>query len=170
MVKNNEKIRLIAMTGLFTALVYVLTAFLHVPTIKGYVHIGDGAIFLAASVLPTPYAVFAGAVGAALSDGLSGYMIWVPATIIIKAATALLFTSKHKKIICQRNLISILPSLAICVGGYGFYSGLVIYHSLAAGFADAAANAVQTLTSAIVYVLVGLSLDRTGAAKRIKAR
>ena len=170
MTKTNDKIRLIALTGLFTALAYVLTAFLHIPTIKGYVHIGDGAIFLAASVLPTPYAVFAGAVGAALSDGFSGYMIWVPATVIIKAATALLFTSKHKKIICTRNLISILPALAICVGGYGLYSGLVIYHSLAAGFADAAANAVQTLTSAIVYVSVGLSLDKTGAAKRIKAR
>ena len=170
MKKTNEKIRLIALTGLFTALVYVLTAFLHVPTIKGYVHIGDAAIFLASSILPTPYAVFPGSGGGALSDGLSGYLIWVPATLIIKAATALLFTSDHQTIICPRNIISILPALIICVGGYGLYSGIVIYHSIAAGFADAAANAVQTLTSAIVYILAGLSLDRTGTARRIKAR
>ena len=32
--ENREKIRLIALTGILTALTYVLSAFLHVPTIK----------------------------------------------------------------------------------------------------------------------------------------
>ena len=166
--ENREKIRLIALTGILTALTYVLTAFLHVPTIKGYVHIGDAVIFLAGSVLPTPYAIFVGAVGGALSDALSGYLIWVPGTLIIKALTALFFTSKNKNIICAHNLIAIIPSLIVCVGGYGLYSGLVIYHSLGAGFADAAANTVQTLSSAIVYVVCGLSLERVKLFKRIK--
>lgn len=165
--ENRNKLKLITLTGIFTALTYVLTAFLHVPTIKGYVHIGDAVIFLAGSILPTPYAVFAGSVGSALSDALSGYLIWVPATLIIKAATALLFTSKNKNIICAHNLIALLPALVICVGGYGLYSGTVIYHSIAAGFADAAANAVQTISSAIVYVISGLSLSKVKVFKRV---
>ncbi|MCR5815275.1 MAG: TIGR04002 family protein [Ruminococcus sp.] len=168
MTRNDNKLRLITLTAVFAALIYVLTAFLHVPTIKGYVHIGDGVIFLAASILPTPYAAAAAAIGAGLSDALSGYFIWVPATIVIKALTTLAFTNKSEHIIGTRNLLALIPALILCVGGYGLYSGLVIYHSLAAGFADAAANTVQIVASSIVFVLAGTALDRTKAVKRVK--
>ena len=165
---TDNKLRLIALTAMFAALTYTLTAFLHVPTIKGYVHVGDGVIFLASAILPTPYAAAAGAIGAGLSDALSGYFIWVPATVLIKGLTTLAFTSKGEHIVNTRNLLALIPALILCVGGYGLYSGLVIYHSLAAGFADAAANAVQTIASGIVFVLSGTALDRSGAARKIK--
>lgn len=168
MKRNDSKLRLLTLTAVFAALTYVLTAFLHVPTIKGYVHIGDSVIFLAAAILPTPYAAAAGAIGAGLSDALSGYFIWVPATIVIKALTTLAFTNKGEHIVNPRNLIAIVPALILCVGGYGLYSGAVIYHNIGAGFADAAANAVQSITSGIVFVLIGAALDRSGAAKRVR--
>lgn len=167
---NDTKLRLLALTAMFAALTYTLTAFLHVPTIKGYVHLGDAVIFLAAAVLPTPYAAAAGAIGAGLSDALSGYFIWVPATVVIKALTTLAFTNKGEHIVSTRNLLAMIPALLLCVGGYGLYSGTVIYHSLAAGFADAAANAVQTAASGIVFVLLGTALDRSGAARRLGSR
>ena len=64
-VKNSTKhIQLICVTGLFAAMIYVLTAWLHIPTGAGYTHAGDGLIYLAASMLPTPYAMAAGAIGA----------------------------------------------------------------------------------------------------------
>ena len=164
--KHNDKgLRLLVLTAMFAALTYTFTAFLHVPTIKGYVHVGDAVIFLAAAILPTPYAAAAGAIGAGLSDALSGYFIWVPATVIIKALTAVFFTSRGEHIVSVRNILAIIPALILCVGGYGLYSGLVIYHSLAAGFADAAANAVQTTASAIVFVSIGTALDRTGVVR-----
>ena len=169
MKKDQTQIKLITLTALFAALTYVLTAFLHVPTIKGYVHIGDAVIFLAASLLPAPYSPAAGAIGAGLSDALSGYFIWVPATVVIKALTALSFTNKGEHIVSKRNLIALIPALVLCVGGYGLYSGAVIYKNLAAGFADAAANAVQTISSGIVYVLLGTALDKTRAVKKLKA-
>ena len=54
-VKNSTKhIQLICVTGLFAAMIYVLTAWLHIPTGAGYTHAGDGLIYLAASMLPTP--------------------------------------------------------------------------------------------------------------------
>lgn len=162
----NSKVRLLVLTALFAAIIYVLTAFLHVPTIKGYVHVGDGIIFLAASILPAPYAVFAAAVGGALSDALSGYWIWVPATLLIKGITALFFTSKKETVVCKHNYFALIPALILCVGGYGVYSGLVIYRNLIAGFADAFANAMQTVTSAVLYVILGLALDKIGFKKK----
>ncbi len=167
--KQDNKLRLITLTAVFAALIYVLTAFIQVPTIKGYVHIGDSAVFLAASILPTPYAAAAAAIGAGLSDALSGYFIWVPATIIIKALTTVAFSGKSTGIVSKRNLFALIPALILCVGGYGLYSGLVIYNSIAAGFADAAANTVQIAASSIVFILVGTALDRSGAAKHIRA-
>ena len=75
------KLKRIVLTGLFSALIFVFTAYIHVPTGAGYTHAGDGLIYLAACILPTPYAVAAGVVGGALADGLSGYPIWIPATV-----------------------------------------------------------------------------------------
>ncbi|MBR1750045.1 MAG: TIGR04002 family protein [Ruminococcus sp.] len=167
MKKTDRKLILLAYTGLFAALTYVLTSIVRVPTIKGYVHIGDAAVFLAGSLLPAPYAAAAGAIGASLSDALSGYFIWVPATFVIKALTALSFSSKKGSIINKRNLLALAPALVLCVVGYGLYSGIVIYGDLGAGFADAAANAVQSVTSGIIYVLLGEALDKSGAAKRL---
>lgn len=112
------------MTGLFAAMIYVLTAWLHIPTGAGYTHAGDGLIYLAASMLPTPYAMAAGAIGAGLADGLSGFVVWLPGTIVIKAITALCFSRKTEKIICVRNLLGIIPALVICVVCYSFMRNL----------------------------------------------
>ena len=39
----------LTLTGIFTALIFVFTAFVHIPSFTGYVHIGDSFLFL---VLP----------------------------------------------------------------------------------------------------------------------
>ncbi len=165
--KISVNTRLITLSAVFAAMTYALTAFLHIPTAKGYIHIGDAVIFIAASLLPKPYAMASAAIGASLSDALSGYWIWVPATFVIKSLTALAFTSKKSKILCARNFTALVPALVLCVGGYGLYSGLVIYGSLPAGFVDAPANAFQTAASAAVYISLGAAMDKSGIKKKI---
>lgn len=157
----------ISLTALFAAMCFVLTAFVHIPTIKGYVHIGDAVIFVAACLLPKPYAMCAAAIGASLSDALSGYWIWVPATAVIKALTVLAFTADKPKIICARNIAALLPALVLCVGGYGLYSGVFIYHSLPSGFIDAPANAFQVIASGAVFVIAAAALDRSQLRKKL---
>lgn len=83
--------------GVLTSLVFVVTAYLHIPTNNGYVHVGDGLIYLSACLMPWPYALFIGAAGAFLADCLTGYAIWAPGSVVIKAMTVLLFSSKSKK-------------------------------------------------------------------------
>lgn len=165
--KINVNTRLITLSAVFAAMTYALTAFLHIPTAKGYIHIGDAVIFIAASMLPKPYAMASAAIGASLSDALSGYWIWVPATFVIKALTALAFTSKKPKMLCARNFTALIPALVLCVGGYGLYSGLVIYGSLPAGFIDAPANLFQTAASAAVYIALSATLDKSGIKKKL---
>ena len=165
--KISVNTRLITLSAVFAAMTYALTAFLHIPTAKGYIHIGDAVIFIAASLLPKPYAMASAAIGASLSDALSGYWIWVPATFVIKALTALAFTSKKPKMLCARNFTALVPALVLCVGGYGLYSGLVIYGSLPAGFIDAPANIFQTVASAAVYIALSATMDKSGIKKKM---
>ncbi|MBQ7755975.1 MAG: ECF transporter S component, partial [Oscillospiraceae bacterium] len=85
----SQKIRLLTISAFLAALCLLLTAYLHIPSSKGYIHIGDGIIFLASSILPTPYAMGVGIAGAGLADILSGYAVWFPATAVVKGVTAL---------------------------------------------------------------------------------
>ena len=118
---KNNKVRLMCATGIFGALVFVVTAYLHIPTYNGYVHVGDGLIYLAACLLPWPYAVAVGALGAFLADCLSGYAMWAPGSVVIKALTALLFSAKGAKIVRARNLAALVPAALVCAGGYYLY-------------------------------------------------
>ena len=158
---KSANVKLITLTAIFAAMTYVLTAFLHIPTAKGYIHIGDAVIFIAACILPKPYAAASAAIGASLSDALSGYWIWVPATMLIKALTVLAFTSKKPNVVNVRNLTALIPALVLCVGGYGLYSGLLIYGSLPAGFIDAPANLFQTAASAVVIISMTISIKNS---------
>ena len=114
--KANKQLIYVVMAALFAAIITVVTAYvLHIPTGNGYIHLGDSFIFLAASLLPLPYAIAAAAVGAGLADALTA-PIWVIATVIIKSLIVLPFTSKKDKIIFALAVFSAGPHL--CVNGF----------------------------------------------------
>lgn len=172
---SSEKLRKIVLTGLFSALIFVFTAYIHVPTGSGYTHAGDGLIYLSASILPMPYAIASAVIGGALADGLSGYPIWIPATIIIKALTAMFFTNKGDRIVTKRNLIAIIPSLIICVVGYSLYEGFVITKSLSAAgfiaaFSQTPAYLVQIAASTALYAAAGTALDKAGFKRKFGSK
>lgn len=169
---QDTKVRRLVLTGLFSALIFVFTAYIHVPTGAGYTHAGDGFIYLAACILPTPYAVAAGMIGGALADGLTGFPVWIPATIVIKAVTALFFTSKKEKIINLRNILGILPSLAVCIVGYSLYEGIFMAGgfnkaAIIAAFGQTPFYSIQVAASSVLFIAAGLALDKSGLKKRI---
>ena len=93
---RETRLRLLTLTGIFAALICLFTAYIcHIPVGPngGYLHFGDTFIYVAASLLPQPYALLAGAIGGGLADLLTAPM-WAPATIIIKMLITLPFTSK----------------------------------------------------------------------------
>ena len=164
MKKNHTK--LICITGIFSALVFVITAYLHIPTYNGYVHCGDGFIILEACILPMPYAVTVGVLGAMLADVLTGYAIWAPGSMVIKGLIALIFSCKAKKIITARNLLMLLPAALISAAGYYFYE-VLITGSFAVALTGIPASLVQAVASSIVFVLAGLPMDKYNLKKRM---
>ena len=172
--KAHAHLKYMILSALFAAMIYIMTALVHIPTHQGYVHIGDGCIFLAAALLPAPYAMGAAAIGAGLSDYLSGYALWVVPTMIIKAAMASVFVGRRQNIICKRSLFCLVPASVICVGGYyiagtllAFLSGTPIEGAFAAALVDVPSNIIQTVGSAVLFAVLGTALDRTGVKKLV---
>lgn len=147
------------LAGIFTAIVFVFTAYLHIPSHTGYTHVGDGFIYLAACLLPLPYAAFVGAAGALLADCLTGFAIWAPGSVIIKALAVLLFSRKGSRIITVRNLLALIPASALCIGGYYLYEALITGNWIAP-VSGIPGYITQSVLSSILFMIVGFTLDK----------
>lgn len=155
---KNRTTQLLCQTAAFAAIIYIFTAVFHVPTHTGYTHIGDGFLFLAACVLPAPYAAAAGAVGAGLADLLSGYAMWLPGTLIIKSVTALYFSKNTQRILCLRNLMALIPAWATCIIGYYVYEALLTGNWMAP-LAGIPGYVTQSTLSTVVFIVMAVVLE-----------
>jgi uncharacterized repeat protein (TIGR04002 family) len=153
-----NKTRLIVTTAVFAALTCVLTFTVKIPTALGYIHPGDGVIYLAACILPFPYAFISGAIGGALSDFLGGYPQWIIPTLIIKALISLPFYRKSVNIMTKRNAFMIIPAGLISVVGY-FIASYIIY-DWAGAVAGITGNLLQAGMSASVFIVLAPAFDR----------
>lgn len=153
-----KRLKTLCLSGIFTALVFIFTAFLHIPSHTGYTHVGDALIYLAACLLPLPYALFVGTVGAALADLLTGFALWAPASLLIKGL-AVLFFNRKGRIICLHNSLALLPASLLCVGGYYLYEGLITGNFIAAA-AGIPGYLTQSVLSCLLFLILGLALDK----------
>lgn len=163
----DEKIKYMAMTGVFAALITLMTAYIcHIPigVNGGYLHFGDALIYLAAVLLPRPYALAAAAIGGGLADLMTAPM-WAPATIVIKMLLVLLFTNKKA---CVINIINIMSTVwAYFVSGIGYYiAECLLFENGAVFVVTMAQTAVQSAGSAVVFIVLGLAFDRVGIKRR----
>ena len=156
---NKQKTKYLCLAAVMAAIIFVFTQFFHIPSHTGYTHIGDAFVYLAGALLPWPYAMCAGAVGAALADVLGGYAMWAPASVAIKALTALCFTSRKETILCRRNLVALVPAFLLCAGGYYGYEVLITGNTVAP-LAGIPGYTIQVLSSAAVFLALGTLLDK----------
>ena len=160
---KKENIQKMTTTGIMAALITIMTAYIcHIPVGMngGYIHFGDALIYMAAVMLPTPYALAAAAIGGGMADLLTAPM-WVPATIIIKMLIVLPFTNKTTKFITTRNVIASFA--AYLISGLCYYmADYILFGTWTALITSMAQSAVQSIGSAILFIIIGLALDKVG--------
>ena len=124
---DRQKLHQLILAALFAAAIAVMTAYLlHIPIpTGGYIHLGDTLIYLAACLLPMPYAVMAAAVGGGLADLLTA-PLWVVPTVVIKALVALLFTEKGERILMPRNIGAVFGAAILSPTAYGLSACLLL--------------------------------------------
>ncbi len=167
----------VILSGLLGAMVLFTTAYiLHIPvgTGGGYIHLGDTMVYMAAALLPTPYAMAAAAIGGGLADVLSGAAIWAVPTVVIKAVMVFPFTAKKSAFLCKRNLMA--PLLAGVVGVVGYFVAECVLVRLAGGAWAAAAtgaaaavlpNVMQEVAGAVAFFALGAAMDRLRVKERL---
>lgn len=106
----------VILTGLMMAMTTVATMVIAIPVpfTNGYIHLGDSMIFLSVLLLGWKYGAVAAGIGSALADLFLGYPQWIPWTLFIKGAMAILMgitimACQRKK----RNVILVSVSTAL---------------------------------------------------------
>ncbi len=162
----------IAFTAMFAALCCVST-FIAVPLPFGYFNLGDIFVLISAWTLGPVFGAIAAGVGTALADILMSYVVYAPATFIIKAAVAvtaaLLFksfkkpNSIKKKYIFPR-IISAIAGEAIMVCGYFLYEAFVLGYGMGA-LASVTGNCLQAVSGVIGGTLLISALSSSRELK-----
>jgi len=161
MINGHSKVKALAISALLAAIICITTTSFHIPVgvNGGYVHVGDAFIYIAASILPLPYAMMASAIGAGLADLISGAAVWVIPTIIIKPILVLFFTRKKENILCKRNILAVFLAgftgvILYCLAEY------IMYGNFLAAFYMSFITLVQPVGSGLVFVMASLALDK----------
>ncbi|MGQ9759852.1 MAG: ECF transporter S component [Candidatus Methanomethylicaceae archaeon] len=147
------KARSIPLVAFYTGLVTVSTLIftIYVPATRGYFNIGESAVYLVA-LLAGPYVgAFAGGVGSMLADLSLGYLVFAPATLIIKGIEGGVLGALAKRIPSLSNRkwrllsagVALLLSLSIYLIGKGYYVG---YSELSIGIPGIAVTINMSLT------------------------
>lgn len=166
--KSSANVKYLTMTGLMAAMITIMTAYIcHIPTGAngGYIHFGDSLIYLAAVLLPTPYALAAAAIGGGLADLLTAPM-WTIATIIIKMLITIPFTYKQSKCITLRNVLATIFAFFISGTCY-FFAEYILFGTWSAYLVSMSGSLIQSGGSAVFFIIFGLALDKCGVKNKI---
>lgn len=158
---------LLTFTGLLAAMITIMTAYIfHIPygTNGGYIHFGDALIYIAAVLLPRPYALAAATIGGGMADLLTAPM-WAPATIVIKMLITLPFTSHKGRILSPRNIAAPFIAALISASAYYLAEG-ILFGSFLSPIASLTGSAVQSGGSAVIFLIAAAALDRVHIKQR----
>ena len=150
----------IVFASLFAALVCVATMIIKIPTpLKGYINLGDCVVLLCGSILSPAYAFLSAGIGSALADVLSGYLVYAPATFIIKGGMALIAYYCHKYFFKSRkNTVSRIGSGVLSeifmILGYFVFEGFLY------GFGPSVVNIPANGFQGIAGLMLGCILIR----------
>ncbi|MBQ1255927.1 MAG: ECF transporter S component [Clostridia bacterium] len=158
---SHDRIIKIVLSGLFAAIIFVLTAFFPIPLGHGYANAGDVFVVLS-GIMMGPWAGLAAAgVGSAMADLYLGYSVYAPATFVIKGLMAvvacLIFKSlKNKRL---KTAVSYIVCELIMVSGYFLFE--TIFFGIGVALADIVGNLLQAAFGAAVGITLTSVLMKT---------
>lgn len=152
---NTQKI---VTASMLAALCCVATMIIKIPSpLKGYINLGDCVVLLSGWLLSPAYGFAAAGIGSALADLFSGYIVYAPATFIIKGIMAIIahfcFKGLHSKVgnTPSRIIGGILAEI-VMISGYFIFEGFMY------GFAPSAVNIPANGVQGIAGIIIGIIL------------
>ena len=160
------------MAAVLAAIICVATMAITVPTPSGgYVNLGECVVMRAGWLLGPCFGFLAAGVGSALADGIAGYFVYVPGTLLIKGLMAVIAAAVasafQQKRTAGRAVGAVLAELWM-VTGYFLYE--MVLSGWGGSIVGVPMNLLQGLVGAVAAVLVSLLLDKTGLLERYLKR
>lgn len=153
------------MAALMAALTCVATIIIKIPSpLKGYINLGDCIVLLSGWLLSPMWGFLAAGLGSALADVLSGYLIYGPATFLIKGLMALaaFYGFKLLKNKCGNlasRIISGIAAEVVMLVGYFLFAGIL--YGFGPAMVNIPANAVQGVAGIIIGILFVKILEKS---------
>lgn len=128
----------IAIIGIFSALICILTMIISIPlpVTQGFINIGDAGVMITGLMFGPIIGGIAGGVGSSLADIFLGYTIYAPATLIIKGLEGFLvgFIADPKK---SNSRLNYKDVFAVIIGGITMAYGYFLYEVVIFGVSGA---------------------------------
>ena len=146
------------MAALLAALACVATMIIKIPSpLKGYINLGDCIVLTAGWMLSPAYGFLAAGLGSALADLFSGYIVYAPATFLIKGLMAIIayfgFKLLNSKIgNLPSRIVSGIFSEAAMVLGYFVFEGFLY------GFIPSVVNIPANSVQGVAGIIIGTAL------------
>lgn len=161
----NTNTKKIVMAALMAALACVATMIIKIPSpLKGYINLGDCIVLVAGWLLSPAWGFLAAGLGSALADILSGYVVYGPATFLIKGLMALVafygFKLLHNK--CGNlasRIISGIGAEIVMIVGYFIFAGFL--YGFGPAVVNIPANAVQGIAGILIGIVVMKICDKS---------
>ena len=161
---ENNKTKKLVMAAMLASLCCVATMIIKIPSpLKGYLNLGDCVVLLSGFMLFPFYGFLAAGIGSALADVFAGYVLYAPATFVIKGVMALTayfgFKLLHKKMgsTASRIISGIVAEILMVLGYFVFE---VFIYGFAAYAVNIPANAVQGVAGIVLGVILAKIFDR----------
>ena len=151
------KIKKIVLAALLAAFTCVATFIVRIPSpVGGYINLGDCMVLLSGWILGPVYGFLSAAVGSALADVSAGYLLYAPATFLIKGLMALVVALIHKalkdKNVTVGNVFGGIVAEIIMISGYFLFEWAV--YDFGGALANVLANVAQGIVGIIAAVLL----------------
>ncbi len=163
--KEKSATRKIAFAALLAALTCVATMLIKIPSpLKGYLNLGDCVVLLAGWMLSPVYGFLAAGLGSALADLFSGYVVYAPATFVIKGLMAVAvcygFKLLHKKLgnLPSRIIAGIVAEVVMILGYFAFEGFL---YGFGPSVVNIPANAVQGVAGLILGCILVKAFEKS---------
>ncbi len=148
----------IVMSALLAALVCVATMIIKIPSpLNGYINLGDCVVLLSGWLLSPVYGFVAAGLGSALADLFSGYIIYAPATFVIKGIMALIACYGFK--LLSKNFAGTLSRiLSGAAAEIVMASGYFVFEGFLYGFAPSIVNIPANIVQGVAGLILGVIL------------
>lgn len=166
---NNKKVRKLIFAAMLAALITVATMVVKIPSpTNGYVNLGDCFVLLAGWLLGPWYGGAAAGIGSMLTDLLSGYAYYAPASFLIKGADAFLAALLYRSLNQRRGalLLSGIIGELLMTAGYFGYSALLLGKGLTAAL-SVPGNLIQGAIGITVAILLMHLAKRAHLLKKL---